>query len=126
MLPFKQKVLEVISLIPSGKVASYGQIAAYIGLPRAARQVGWTLRESGESSGIPWWRVINQKGQISISGNLHADRNLQKKLLEQENVQVSELQVDMKIYRFIPKEKFFKNLLLTDDYIQDLISKYSL
>ena len=68
---FTQKVIEVVQSIPLGKVVSYGQVAVYIGVPRAARQVGWTLRGIEESVSLPWWRVINNKGRISIEGNLH-------------------------------------------------------
>lgn len=120
--PFKQKVIEAVRLTPVGKVASYGQIALYIGLPRAARQVGWILRELGDNTDIPWWRVINQKGKISISGNFHADRDLQKKLLEAEEIEVTDFQVDMEKYRFYPDTK----LQLKDSYIQEVISKFSI
>ena len=51
--------------IPYGRVVSYGQVAAYVGVPRGARQVGWTLRRL-EDIDIPWWRVINNEGRISI------------------------------------------------------------
>jgi len=101
--PFKQKVIDIVSLVPPGKVASYGQIALYIGVPRAARQVGWILRQIGAETNIPWWRVINQKGFISIKGNLTADKDLQKKLLDAEGVEVDEFKLDMKKYRFIPE-----------------------
>lgn len=126
MSQFKQKVLDAVSMIPYGKVASYGQIAAYIGLPRSARQVGWILRESGEKSSVPWWRVINQKGQISISGNLHADKDLQKSLLENEKIEVRDFRVDMKKYRFMADEKLLKKLKLEDDYIQGVVTKFSI
>jgi methylated-DNA-protein-cysteine methyltransferase related protein len=102
MSPFTQKVIEAVQMIPPGKVMSYGQIALYIGAPRAARQVGWTLRNIGPETTIPWWRVINQKGRISIKGNFYADRELQKKLLEAEGIEVNDFQVEMGKYRFIP------------------------
>ena len=96
---FKQKVLKIVKLIPKGKVASYGQIALYADFPRGARQVGGILKQSAES--VPWWRVINRDGLISIKGNWNADKNLQKKLLEAENIEVSDdFVVDMKKYRF--------------------------
>lgn len=126
MTPFKNKVIEVVNLIPSGKVMSYGQVALYIGLPRAARQVGWTLREFGDNQSVPWWRVINKSGRISISGNLNADRDLQKKLLESEGVEDQDYQVDMGKYRFVPTTGFLKSLQLGENYIQRVGNKFSI
>lgn len=125
MSPFKQKVIDAVSLIPSGKVVSYGQIAAYIGAPRSARQVGWILRELGDKN-IPWWRVVNKNGIISISGNLEADRDLQGKLLESEKIEVKDFQVDMRKYRFVADEKLLKRLQLSDEYIQTVVTKFSI
>lgn len=62
-----QMILAVVALIPFGRVASYGQIAALAGLPRHARLVGRVLSRMDESSQIPWHRVINSQGQISLS-----------------------------------------------------------
>lgn len=62
-----QIILAVVALIPFGKVASYGQVAALAGLPRHARLVGRVLSRMDESSQIPWHRVINSQGQISLS-----------------------------------------------------------
>lgn len=125
MSTFRQKVIETVLLIPPGKVVSYGQIALYVGAPRAARQVGWTLRNLGPEITIPWWRVINQKGRISIKGNFYADRELQKKLLEAEGVVVQEYQVDMGKYRFIP-EPIQLPLVSGDKQIDKVVKKFSL
>ena len=126
MTPFKKKVIEVVSLIPPGKVASYGQVATYIGAPRAARQVGWILRQVGPEVNIPWWRVINQKGRISITGNFNADRDLQKKLLEADGVDVKDFQVDMEKYRFTANVKLLKRFQLDEKYIDKVMSTYHL
>lgn len=125
MAPFKQKVIEVVAHIPFGKVASYGQIASYIGAPRAARQVGWILRGLGDKK-ISWWRVVNKDGIISISGNFEADRDLQKKLLELEKIEVNDFQVDMRKHRFVADEKLLKTLQLGDGYIDKVITKFSI
>lgn len=91
MLNFSQKVFTVVKKIPKGKVVSYGQIASMVGSPKTARQVGWTLRTLDITNmSIPWWRVVNQKGFLSIKGNFTATKNLQKSLLEKEGVKVSE------------------------------------
>ncbi len=87
MLTFKDKVISTVKSIPKGKVLSYGAVASMAGSPRAARQVGFILRQADPDS-LPWWRVVNSKGQVSIKGNLEASKELQKKLLEEEGVVV--------------------------------------
>lgn len=62
-------------------MVSYGQIAASIAAPRSARQVGWTMRELGSKAEIPWWRVINNQGKITIKGWIINDAEIQRKLL---------------------------------------------
>lgn len=124
--PFKKRVLEIVQVIPKGKVMSYGQIALYAGFPRASRQVGQVLRDHGEVEGVAWWRVVNQKGAISIKGNLTADRDLQKKLLEAEGVEVNDFQVDMGRYRFIATERQLKKFQLDEVYIEKTVLTYHL
>src|SRR5690606_28837929 len=126
MSPFKEKVIEIIRLVPPGKVVSYGQVAAYAGVPRAAREVGWILSGSeGQHIDLPWWRVVNNKGFLSIRGNDTADKSLQKKLLEAEGIVVSDdFELDMSRYRYhIPGEKLRK-LQLSSEYIVSLLAKY--
>lgn len=125
MTPFKDKVITIIRSVPQGKVVSYGQVALYAGLPRAAREVGWILRGSKED--MPWWRVINNAGRISIEGNWQADKRTQKQLLEADGVEVSEdMIVDMEKYRFIADEKQLKAFQLEPEYIQKIIDKYKI
>lgn len=81
---FYQKIRDVIKRIPPGRVATYGQIAAYAGDPRATRQVVWVLHTFSEKDNLPWHRVVNSKGQISLRpGNGY---ELQKALLEKEGI----------------------------------------
>ena len=79
-----QMIHRIISLIPSGKVATYGQIAEIVGRC-TARMVGYAASTIVQDSNIPWQRVINYKGGISKrstgSGGL-----LQQKLLEAEGI----------------------------------------
>ncbi|MFX0182310.1 MAG: MGMT family protein [Candidatus Hodarchaeota archaeon] len=81
---FSQKVKEIIKQIPKGKVATYGQIATYAGNPRASRQVAWLLHSSSRKENLPWHRVINSKGRISLPHQ--GGYELQKALLEQEGI----------------------------------------
>jgi methylated-DNA-protein-cysteine methyltransferase related protein len=121
MAPFTEKVIQIIRMIPQGKVASYGQIALYAGLPRAARQVGWILRESKED--MPWWRVLNNTGRISIEGNWQADKSLQKKLLERDGVVVSdEFILDIEKYRWKISREDATALQLSQEQIDKIIA----
>ena len=62
--PLYQAIHRIISLIPSGKVATYGQIAEIVG-GCSARMVGYAASAIPQDSDIPWQRVINYKGGIS-------------------------------------------------------------
>ncbi len=66
---FRQRVFHVVAAIPYGQVATYGDIAQLIGSPRAARQVGGVLKRLPEGSALPWHRVINRYGEISLTGD---------------------------------------------------------
>ena len=91
MSSFFQQVYAVVRQIPHGRVASYGQVAAILGHPRAARTVGWalaSLRDSQETE-VPWQRVINAQGRISIRSLRHAAAE-QRMLLEAEGVEFDE------------------------------------
>lgn len=78
-------VYEMVSRIPEGKVATYGQIAKLIGYPKHARQVGYALAALDNNSSVPWHRVVNAKGKISPRTKSGYDE-YQKILLEEENV----------------------------------------
>ncbi len=59
------RVWAVVRRIPRGRVASYGQVAAWAGLGRQARQVGYALHALPKDSGVPWHRVVNAQGRVS-------------------------------------------------------------
>lgn len=80
---FTSRVHAAIRRIPYGRVLSYGDVAALAGVPRAARGVGQVLRELPEGSDVPWWRVVNSRGGISLTSYAGG---LQRMLLEQEGV----------------------------------------
>jgi methylated-DNA-protein-cysteine methyltransferase related protein len=121
---FVDQVLKVVKIVPKGSVVSYGQVAYMIGLPRAARQVGWVLNQHGGMPGIPWWRVINNSGRISIKHAAHLPHE-QRRLLESEGVSVSkDFSIDIKKYRFKPPVVLLKQLELPDDYISEIERKF--
>lgn len=94
---FTRKVKEIIRKIPRSKVATYGQIAAYAGNPRAARQVAWILNSSSRKDKLPWHRVINRNGKISLKPNHGYE--IQKMLLKKEGVKFDKSDViDFELY----------------------------
>ena len=78
------KVYELVGMIPPGRVATYGQIASYIDRC-TPRMVGYAMAATPPGQGIPWQRVINGQGMISIRANGERDM-LQRLLLEAEGV----------------------------------------
>lgn len=124
MSKFSERVFEVIYAIPYGKVVSYGQVALYVGVPRASRQVGWILRQQ-EKPDLPWWRVINNAGRITIKGHRFNDADLQRKLLLSEKVHVTEdMEIDIEQYRFHVSRKQLEKFKLEDEYIDMVLQKY--
>jgi len=75
----------MVRSVPRGRVATYGHIAALCGKPRAARTVGWALHALPEDADVPWQRIINVRGEISI-GKVGIPPELQRALLEREGV----------------------------------------
>ena len=95
---FFQRVYQVVRMIPRGRVATYGQIAAIVSYSHAARTVGWALHALPEGSDVPWQRVI------SIAGKLH-DPIIQRELLEEEGIVLDEEgRVDLERYRWVGLE----------------------
>ncbi len=84
-LDFTSRVWAMVQLVPYGRVVSYGGVAALLGQPRAARGVGGGLAALPDDTAVPWWRVINRNGEISIKGPLHGAA-IQRMLLEREGV----------------------------------------
>ena len=101
---FSERVYDIVRRIPSGRVVSYGDVAGLLGRPRAARGVGWALNSLDADSDVPWWRVINHRGEISIRNPDFAPR-VQQALLEEEGVEFDEGgRVDWARFRWLPPE----------------------
>lgn len=96
MTDFTQQVIDIIKSIPYGTVMTYGQIAAVAGNPRGARQVSRILSGMSVKYQLPWHRVINSSGGISLTGE---GGFVQTELLLKEGVKVVNRKVDLRKYQ---------------------------
>jgi methylated-DNA-protein-cysteine methyltransferase-like protein len=90
-----QRIWDVVRQIPKGKVASYGEIAKLSGFFGQARNVGYYLHALPNASNVPWHRVINSQGRISLP-KTSSHYAKQKHLLEKEGVVFKKGRVDLK------------------------------
>ncbi|HEY0461676.1 MAG TPA: MGMT family protein [Pyrinomonadaceae bacterium] len=99
---YREKVYKIVREIPSGRVMTYGQIAAILGEGYTARTVGYVMH-AADSENVPWQRVINSQGSCSTS-KLFLPYNVQQKMLEDEGVAFSEKgRCDLEKYRWFPE-----------------------
>jgi methylated-DNA-protein-cysteine methyltransferase-like protein len=85
---FDQRVYALVAQIPPGRLATYGQVAELIGAWGCARQVGWALRRLPLPSPLPWHRVVNAQGRVSLSLAREGSDWIQAELLRQEGIPV--------------------------------------
>ena len=85
---FDRRVIDTVRLIPQGRLATYGQIADLIGAYGCARQVGWALRRLTLPSDVPWHRVVNAQGRISMSLSREGSDWIQREMLIAEGIPV--------------------------------------
>ncbi len=107
--PFTKAVIKMVSKIPKGKVATYGQIAKISGNAGGSRGVAWILHACSKKYKLPWQRVINSQGKISFDKTTKEYKN-QKNLLLKEGIQFSDVgTVNFKKFRWskmnAPKRK---------------------
>jgi len=81
-----QRIYAVVRRIPVGRVATYGQVAVVAGLPGHARQVGYALAALRNGSTVPWHRVINAQGRLSLERTAPGGGVVQRQRLEREGV----------------------------------------
>ncbi|HOO25027.1 MAG TPA: MGMT family protein [Clostridiales bacterium] len=95
-----EKIYEVVKRIPHGKVATYGQVAAYAGNPRWSRVVGYALHVNPYPGQIPCHRVVNRFGEVS-SAFAFGGENMQIHLLMEEGVRfTADNRVDLSRYQW--------------------------
>lgn len=92
-----EKIYKVVSSIPKGKVATYGQIALLAGNPRWSRVVGYALHANPDPGAIPCHRVVDRFGSVSKAFAFGGE-NRQIYLLETEGVEVKDGKVDLSLY----------------------------
>jgi len=92
-----KRVHALVRRVPAGRVVTYGQVAALVGVPRAARAVGHAMRVC--PAGVPWHRVVNGRGTISRRGD-GSGALTQRLLLEGEGVRFARGRIDLRRYRW--------------------------
>lgn len=98
-----EAIYAAVRRIPRGRVATYGQIARVAGLPHHARQVGYSLHALPPDSKVPWQRVINARGEISLRARPECEQE-QRALLEAEGVAFDASgRVDLKRFQWKPR-----------------------
>ncbi|MFC5601838.1 MGMT family protein [Sporosarcina koreensis] len=107
VLPFTERVVQIIRDIPAGRVMTYGQVAGAAGNPRGARQVVRVLHSMSAKYDLPWHRIINAQGGISTPSDREEKGGFQRELLEAEGVEFMQNgKLDLKVYRWFPEEEF--------------------
>lgn len=95
----EQRIWQVVASIPRGYVATYGQVAELADVPRGARLVGRTMSQLPKDSKLPWHRVVNAAGRLSLQGSAY-DR--QKDRLRAEEVLLVNGRINLKRFRWAP------------------------
>lgn len=95
------RIHSIVERIPRGRVATYGQIARLAGLPGQARLIGYAMHALPTGSAVPWQRVVNAKGEISIPGE---NGTWQRRLLEREGIRFDARgRIPLATYQWRPK-----------------------
>jgi methylated-DNA-protein-cysteine methyltransferase-like protein len=98
------RIHAIVRRIPPGRVATYGQVAELAGLPGRARQVGYALHALPANSAVPWHRVLNARGMVSLPPGSRSALD-QRLLLEREGVHFDQRgQVPLARFRWRPRQ----------------------
>lgn len=97
------RVYAVVRRIPAGKVATYGQVAALAGLPGRARFVGYALHALPDGSVLPWHRVVNAAGKLSLGAISPTGAIEQRIRLEREGVRMVGGRVPLRDFGWRPR-----------------------
>ncbi len=97
----RNAIWQALAAVPAGKVVTYGQLAALSGLPGYARFVGSSLKKLPKDTSLPWFRVINAKGQISFPVDSDG-YNRQRQHLLDEGITVKHNRINLKTFQWQP------------------------
>ncbi|UCE22696.1 MAG: MGMT family protein [Candidatus Aminicenantes bacterium] len=98
------EIIRLIKAIPRGKVATYGQIACLTGLYTSVRRVVWILHSCSKKERLPWHRVVNRQGAISLKRGAGYEK--QKEMLKREGIVFDEKdRIDLERYLWEPDEE---------------------
>jgi len=97
MKQVSENIIEIIKSIPSGKVMTYGQVAKLAGPPATPRLVSYLLHSSSDKYSLPWHRIINSQGKISLTGIAGQE---QIQLLLSEVIEINSGKIDLEKYSF--------------------------
>jgi methylated-DNA-protein-cysteine methyltransferase-like protein len=101
MHPHYAAIYRVVRWIPRGRVATFGQIALLAGLTGRARQVGYALQALPPGSPVPWQRVVNARGELSLEPDVGARQRI---ILAGEGLEFDERgRVDLKRFQWKPR-----------------------
>tara|TARA_R110001583_G_scaffold11613_13_gene52288 strand:+ start:10136 stop:10435 length:300 start_codon:yes stop_codon:yes gene_type:complete len=95
---FAQNIYTILSYLGEGKLTTYGQLAKQAGFPHHSRHVGKILARLPKDSRLPWFRVVNSQGKISLIGDAFIR---QKTLLEKEGIEITEQGKIVKFKQYI-------------------------
>ncbi len=122
---FHDRVLQIVPLIPQGRVATYGQVALLAGVPGAAQAVGNILHNAAYTVDLPYQRVINKSGGLA-RGYTNGGVVRHKQDLEADGVPVRfDYTVDLKQYLWNPEKTVLDRLRLSPDLRIELAAKFS-
>lgn len=96
----EQRIWQAVSAIPPGRVATYGEVAAAAGLPNGARRVGRVLSRLPPGTTLPWHRVINAQGRVSLPAGSAGYREQVARLTE-EGVVVRQGRIDRRQFGWL-------------------------
>ena len=103
--PTHRRIHQVVQRIPRGRVATYGQVATLAGLPRQPRLVGYVLHALPPDTRLPWHRVVNAKGEVSLRRDGQGGDQIQTQLLMREGVRFSAGRLSLERYRWQPRPR---------------------
>lgn len=97
MKQVSENIIAIIKSIPAGKIMTYAEVARRAGLPATPRLVSYLLHSSSEKHSLPWHRIINSQGKISLTGIAGEE---QKQLLLSEGIEINSGKIDLEKYSF--------------------------